>query len=110
MGLGATVRKSVMVAVVGLSLTGCGLATSYQIANMAPEELTKLSDADVCRPWTGNNPALTAERQKRDLSDCNPDHLYCRSLGLKTGTDAYVNCRLQARQIAAQQAAAQQAG
>ena len=50
MGLGATVRKSVMVAVVGLSLTGCGLATSYQIANMAPEELTKLSDADVCLP------------------------------------------------------------
>ena len=51
MGLGATVRKSVMVAVIGLSLTGCGLATSYQIANMAPENLTKVSDNDLCRSW-----------------------------------------------------------
>ena len=102
-------RKRVMVAVVGLSLAGCGLATSYQIANMTPDELTKLSDADVCRPATGNNPALTAERQKRELGDCNPDHIYCHSLGLKPGTDLYVQCRLQARQIAAQQAAAQQA-
>ena len=109
MGLGATVRKSVMVAVVGLSLTGCGLATSYQIANMSAGELTKVSDNDVCRSGTEKNPAVLAERQKRELGDCNPDHLYCHSLGLKPGTDLYVQCRLQARQIAAQQAAAQQA-
>ena len=109
MGLGTTVRKSVMVAVVGLSLAGCGLATSYQIANMAPGELTKISDNDLCRSGTEKNPAVLAERQKRELGDCNPDHLYCHSLGLKPGTDLYVQCRLQARQITAQQAAAQEA-
>ena len=98
-----------MVAVVGLSLTGCGLATSYQIANMSAGELTKVSADDVCRSGTEKNPAVLAERQKRKLGDCNPDHLYCHSLGLKPGTDLYVQCRLQARQIAAQQAAAQQA-
>jgi hypothetical protein len=47
------------------------------------------------------NPAVLAEQQKRELGDCNPDHLYCRSLGLKPGTDLYVQCRLQAMQIAA---------
>ena len=96
-------------AVVGLSLAGCGLATSYQIANMGPGELTKVSDNDLCRSGTTSNPAVVAERQKRELGDCNPDHVYCHSLGLKPGTDLYVKCRLQAAQIAAQQAAAQQA-
>jgi hypothetical protein len=85
------------------------LATSYEIANMAPGELMKVTDNDLCRSGTDKNPAVLAERQKRDLGDCNPDHLYCHSLGLKPGTDLYVQCRLQARQIAAQQAAAQQA-
>jgi hypothetical protein len=85
------------------------LATSYQIANMSPGELTKISDNDLCRSATATNPAVLAERQKRELGDCNPDHLYCHSLGLKPGTDLYVQCRLQARQIAAQQAAAQEA-
>ena len=109
LGLGATMRNGVMVAVVGLSLAGCGLATSYQIANMAPGELTKISDNDLCRSGTEKNPAVLAERQKRELGDCNPDHIYCHSLGLKPGTDLYVQCRLQARQIAAQQAAQQEA-
>jgi hypothetical protein len=77
---------------------------------MSPGELTKVSDNDVCRSGTEKNPAVLAERQKRELGDCNPDHLYCHSLGLKPGTDLYVQCRLQARQIGAQQAAAQQAG
>ena len=61
MGLGATMRKGVMVAVVGLSLAGCGLATSYQIANMAPGELTKISDNDLCQFGSENNPAVVAE-------------------------------------------------
>ena len=52
---------------------------------------------------------MLAERQRRELGDCNPDQFYCHSLGLKPGTDLYVQCRLQARQVAAQQAAAQQA-
>lgn len=76
------------------------------IGQMTPGELTKLSDADLRHPFTGNNPAITTERQKRDLGDCDRDHLYCRSLGLKTGTNTYVQCRLQARQIAAQEPAA----
>ena len=97
MGLGATVHKSIMVAVVGLSLAGCGLATSYQIANMAPGELMKVTDNDLRRSGTEKNPAVLAERQKRELGDCNPDHIYCHSLGLKPGTDLYVQCRLQAR-------------
>jgi hypothetical protein len=89
--------------IVAIALGGCGLATGYQIANMAPDELTKMSDADLCHSFTGNNPAITSERQKRDLGDCDPQHLYCHNMGLKTGTEAYVNCRLQAANIAAQQ-------
>ena len=96
-------------AIIGaLGLAGCGLATSYEISQMTPDELTKVSDADLCRPG-GTSPAVTAERQKRDLGDCDRDHLYCHSLGLKAGTDGYVQCRLKAREIAAQEGATQQA-
>ena len=96
-------RKSVMVAVVGLSLGGCGPATTYQITHMTPDELTKVSDAGFCRSGTENDLGVVTERQKRELGDCSSDHLYCRHLGVKQGTDAYVQCRLQARQIAAQE-------
>ena len=109
LGLGATMRNGVMVAVVGRSLAGCGLATSYQIANMAHGELTKISDNDLRRSGTEKNPAALAERQKCELGDCNPAHIYRHSLGLKPGTDLYVQCRLQVRHIAAQQAAQQEA-
>ena len=96
--------------IVALALAGCGLAAGYQIANMNPDELTKLTDADICHPFTGtHSAALEAERRRRDLADCSQEHLYCHNMGLKTGTDAYVQCRLAASQVAAQQAAAQAA-
>jgi hypothetical protein len=100
--------RIVAIIVAASALVGCGLAAGYQIGHMTPDELTKLSDADLCHPYTGNNPAITAERQKRDLADCGGDHIYCHSLGLKTGTDAYVQCRLKAREMAADAASAQQ--
>jgi hypothetical protein len=87
--------------IVALALAGCGLGTSYQIAHMAPDELTKVSDVDLCRFGSQNDPAVKSEQQRRDLADCSQDHLCCHGLGLKAGTDAYVQCRLKARQIAA---------
>jgi hypothetical protein len=93
------------IAFVGLTIAGCGLATSYQIANMTPDELAKLSDDDICRPWTGSNPAVAAERKRRDLGDCDPEHLYCKNMGYQKGTELYLRCR----QLAAQQQAAAQA-
>jgi hypothetical protein len=76
--------------VVALLIAGCGWATSYQIANMSPDELTKLSDRDICRPWTANNPAVLAERQKRDLGNCDPAQLYCKNAGYEKGTELYL--------------------
>ncbi len=100
----------ILAIIVALALAGCGLATGYQIAHMAPDELTKLTDADICHPFTGtHSAALEAERRRRDLADCSQEHLYCHNMGLKTGTDAYVQCRLAASQVAAQQAASQAA-
>jgi hypothetical protein len=96
--------------IVAIALGGCGLATGYQIGHMAPDELTKLTDVDVCHPYTGNHsPTLEAERKRRDLADCSQEHLYCHNMGLKTGTDAYVQCRVAAAQIATSNQAANQA-
>jgi len=46
-----------MAIIVALALAGCGLATGYRTANMTPDELTKLFDADLCHFYTGNGPA-----------------------------------------------------
>ncbi len=91
--------------IAALALAGCGLATSYQMANMTPAELTKVSDYDLCWHGSANNPAVRAERQKRDLADCSPAAQQCHAMGYRTGTEIYLQCR----QIEAQKEAAQTA-
>jgi cytochrome c len=102
-------RITAIIVALALALAGCGLVTSYQIANMTPDQLTKLSDYDLCWHGSPNSPAVMAERQKRDLADCSPAAQQCHAQGYRTGTELYLKCRQIQATLEAQQAAAQQA-
>lgn len=92
--------------IVALALAGCGLATSYQMGHMTPDELTKVSDYDLCWHGSANNPAVVAERQKRDLADCSTAAQRCHAMGYRTGTEIYLQCRnIEAQKEVAQTAA-----
>jgi len=79
-----------------LALTGCGVARSNQIAELQPQQLTQLSDREICQGLRFNksNTNLRAEEARRgNLSDCSQDHLKCTGWGAVAGTPAYAQCR-----------------
>jgi hypothetical protein len=73
-------------------LASCGIAAGNRISSMDAASIAQVSDAEVCHPMA-TGAVVQAERQRRDLADCDPAHLKCHSMGYKTGTAEYLQCR-----------------
>lgn len=80
---------------------------------LPPGQLSNISSDQLC--FTVNNshykpsaPVLN-ELIKRGYKDCSASEIFCReNLGLKPGTQSYVNCRIQRDQFALNVLKAQQ--
>ena len=88
-------------------LAGCVHTLQNPLSNMSPEQLSTISDTQLCKVATNSmyieSPAVYKEARSRGFRDCSYGEIYCRNLGLKIGTVQYAQCRITYDQQQAQQ-------
>ena len=86
--------RAVATILCGLLLVSGGFARAGQYSGVLPDDLTRWTDAEICRAMAvAPDRAIFAEAARRDLGDCTAEHQRCRVNGYNTGTDAYRACR-----------------
>jgi hypothetical protein len=75
-----------------LLLAGCASTAGDVISEFNPEQLRVLPTNSLCKPYV-QGPNVTAERQRRGLSDCSPADQACASAGYPAGSPNYAHCR-----------------
>jgi len=73
-------------------LGACGLAHADRVNGLTRQQLALESDQSICHQFVNSQAAL-AERAARNLGDCSPVTLKCRSMGYPVGSTAYLQCR-----------------
>lgn len=78
-------------------LLGCHHRVSSPYAQLTPEQLTVISDNDLCRIINTHryikSENVQQEEIRRGLTDCSPGEVYCRNLGLYIDTQENTTCR-----------------
>ena len=83
-----------------LALTGCAHMVDNPFGSMSQHQLSGTSSQQLCAS-VGNGdykPSVTVLKElvRRGYKDCSASELFCReNLGLKPGTQSFVNCRIQ---------------
>jgi len=90
-------------------LSGCIHSIPNPMDKMTSQQMALLSDSQVCDIATNKQYTISQntmyEINRRKLQDCSYGEMYCRNLGLKPGSDKYIQCRLQTEQYQIQREA-----
>jgi hypothetical protein len=87
-----------------LVLAGCASPSAEMISASSPDQLRMVATDSLCSRHAGGA-NVTAERQRRGLSDCSQADQSCANGGYRAGSPGYARCRSDL----AQQAAARRA-